>query len=120
MSETIRRRNLLIGGAVAGTAVVLPWRKAMAASVVLTPAQITEIATHFAQIWHVQKNLTAIASMTDLTSAISSLAMSISIGGGSVSYSPAFTPPVSNMSAAQQSALICYIIQTAMGVPLMG
>jgi hypothetical protein len=114
------RRNLLIGGAVAGAATVLPFRKVSAASVVLTPAQINDIATHFAQVWHVQQNVTAIATTTDLKSAVSSLAMSISIGGGSVSYSPAFTPPVSNMSTAAQSGLICYIIQTAMGVPLMG
>jgi hypothetical protein len=46
--------------------------------------------------------------------------MSISIGNLSISYSPAFPPPVSNMTAAQQSALICYMIQTAMGVPLVG
>jgi hypothetical protein len=46
--------------------------------------------------------------------------MSISIGGGAVSYAPAFSPPISNMTASQQAALICYIIQTAMGVPLMG
>jgi hypothetical protein len=89
------------------------------ASVVFTPAQITQIATFFAQKQFVEPNATAIASLDQLKSSVSSLAMSISIGGGTVSYSPAFTPPVSNMSAAQQAALICYIIQQAMGVPLV-
>ena len=89
-------------------------------SVVLTPTQIQAINDHFCQVQIVQPNLTAIAATDQIKSSISSLAMSVSIGGGSVSYSPAFTPPVSNMTATQQAALICYIIQTAMGVPLIG
>lgn len=90
------------------------------ASVVLTSPQITAIASHFAQTQFVAPNNTAICAMDQLQSGISSLAMSVSIGGGSVSYSPAFSPPLSNLSATQQAALICYIIQTAMGVPLIG
>jgi hypothetical protein len=89
------------------------------ASVVFTPTQIKQIATYFTQKQFVQTNATAICALDQLQSSISTLAMSVSIGGGTVSYSPAFTPPVSNMSAAQQSALICYIIQMAMGVPLV-
>jgi hypothetical protein len=88
------------------------------ASVVFTPQQINQIATYFAQKQFAAHNVTAICSITDLQNGISTVAMSISIGGGTVSYSPAFTPPVSNMTAAQQSALIGYIIQMAMGVPL--
>ena len=87
-------------------------------SVVFTPAQINSIATHFAQQWFVVPNVTATASLDQLNSSVSSLAMSVSIGGGTVSYSPAFSPPVSNMSAAAQAAMISYIIQMAMGVPL--
>lgn len=89
------------------------------ASVVFTQNQIQQIATYFAQKQFVQPNATATAALDQLQSAISSLAMSISIGGGSVSYSPAFTPPVSNMTTAQQSALISYILMMAMGVPLV-
>jgi len=89
-------------------------------SVVLTPTQVTAITAHFCQAQIVAPNVTAIASTTDISSAVNTLAMSVSIGGGSVSYSPAFSPPVSNMTATQQAALICYIIQTAMGVPLVG
>lgn len=89
-------------------------------SVVLTPAQITNIASHFADTQFVAPNNTAIASVSQIQSGISSLAMSVSIGGGSVSYSPAFSPPLSNMTATQQAALISYILQTAMGVPLIG
>jgi hypothetical protein len=89
-------------------------------SVVLTPAQITNISNHWVQAQVVAPNKTAIATTDQIASSISSLAMSISIGGGSVSYSPAFTPPISNCDATQQAALICYIIQTAMGVPLIG
>jgi hypothetical protein len=88
------------------------------ASVVLTPAQINAITAHFCQAQLVQPNVTAIASTADIKNGVSTLAMSISIGGGAISYSPAFQPPISNMTAAQQSALICYMIQTAMGVPL--
>ena len=88
------------------------------ASVVFTPAQIKQIATFFAQKQFVEPNATAICSLTDLQNGVSTLAMSVSIGGGTVSYSPAFSPPVSNMTTAQQSALIGYIIQLAMGVPL--
>ena len=91
-----------------------------AASVVLTPAQVTTIVTHFINAQIVVPNVTAICTTTDLTNAVNTLAMSISIGNLAISYSPAFPPPVSNMTAAQQSALICYMIQTAMGVPLMG
>jgi hypothetical protein len=90
------------------------------ASVVFTPAQVNNIVTHFVNAQFVLPNATAICTTTDLTNSVNTLAMSISIGGGTVSYSPAFSPPVSNMTAAQQSALICYIIQTAMGVPLVG
>ena len=89
------------------------------ASVVFTPAQISQIATYFAQKQFVQTNQTATCALDQLKSAISSLAMSVSIGGGTVSYSPAFTPPVSNMTAAQQSALISYILMLAMVVPLV-
>lgn len=89
-------------------------------SVVLTQQQITDIAAHFAQTQFATPNNTAIASTTQIQSGVSSLAMSVSIGGGSVSYSPAFSPPLSNMTAAQQAALISYILQTAMGVPLIG
>ena len=89
------------------------------ASVVFTPAQINQIAVYFSQKQFVQANATAICALDDLKTGISNLAMSISIGGGTVSYSPAFSPPVSNMTLAQQSALICYIIQMAMGVPLV-
>ena len=88
------------------------------ASVVFTPAQISQIANYFVQKQFVEPNATAICNLTDLKNGVSTLAMSVSIGGGTVSYSPAFTPPVSNMTAAQQSALIGYIIQLAMGVPL--
>jgi len=88
------------------------------ASVVFTPAQIKQIATFFAEKQFVQPNATAICALDQLQNAVSTVAMSVSIGGGTVSYSPAFSPPVSNMTAAQQAALICYIIQMAMGVPL--
>lgn len=89
-------------------------------SVVLTAPQINAISAHFCQTQFVQSNSTAICATNDITAGISSLAMSVSIGGGSVSYSPAFQPPLSNLNATQQAALICYIIQTAMGVPLAG
>lgn len=89
------------------------------ASVVFTPTQIKQIATYFAQKQFVGPNATATAALDQLQTAISNLAMSVSIGGGTVSYSPAFTPPVSNMTAAQQSALISYILMQAMGVPLV-
>jgi len=88
------------------------------ASVVFTQQQIQQIAVHFAQEQFVKPNSTATAALDQLQSAISTLAMSISIGGGTVSFTPAFTPPVSSMSAAMQAALIGYIIQMAMGVPL--
>lgn len=88
-------------------------------SVVFTPTQLRQIASYFSQKQFVAPNATAICSLTDLQTGISNLAMSISIGGGSVSYSPAFGPPVSNMTAAQQAALISYIIMEAMGVPLV-
>jgi hypothetical protein len=91
-----------------------------AASVVLTAAQVSAIVTHFCQTQLVQPNATAIAGTDQITTAVNTLAMSISIGNLAISYSPAFPPPVSNMTTAQQSALICYMIQTAMGVPLMG
>lgn len=90
------------------------------ASVVLTPTQINNISNHFCQTQIVVPNVTANVATSDITAGITSLAMSVSIGGGSVSYSPAFQPPLSNLSASQQAALICYIIQTAMGVPLIG
>ena len=89
------------------------------ASVVFTQQQITQIADYFATKQFVQPNATAICNLTDLKNAISTLAMSVSIGAGTVSFSPAFTPPVSNMTAAQQAALISYIIMMAMGVPLV-
>jgi hypothetical protein len=89
-------------------------------AVVLTPTQINDIATHFCQTQLVAPGVTAIASTADIKNGISTLAMSISIGGGSISYAPAFSPPISNMTATQQAALICYMIQTAMGVPLIG
>jgi len=89
------------------------------ASVVFTPAQITQIATYFAQKQFVATNATAICSLTDLKNGVSTLAMSVSIGSGTVSYSPAFSPPLSNMTAAQQSAMISYMLQVAMGVPLV-
>jgi hypothetical protein len=89
-------------------------------SVVLTPAQVSQIAAHFAQTQFVVPNATAIAATDQIQSGINSLAMSVSIGSGSISYSPAFSPPLSNMTATQQAALICYMIQTAMGVPLIG
>jgi ABC-type uncharacterized transport system substrate-binding protein len=88
------------------------------ASVVFTPAQIEEIAVYFSQEQFVKLNATATCALDQLQSGISTLAMSISIGGGTVSYSPGFTPPVSNMTIAQQAALISYIIMMAMGVPL--
>ena len=92
------------------------------ASVVFTPTQVQAIVTHFGSVQFVMgdPNKIATVSTTDLTTAVNTVAMSISIGGGTVSYSPAFQPPVSNMTATQQAALICYIIQTAMGVPLVG
>lgn len=90
------------------------------ASVVLTPQQITAISQHFCQTQFVNSNSTAICNTNDITSGISSLAMSVSIGAGSVSFSPAFSPPLSNLNSSQQAALICYIIQIAMGVPLVG
>jgi hypothetical protein len=90
------------------------------ASVVFTPAQITQIATYFAQKQFVgPPSNTAIASTDQIKTGISTLAMSISIGGGTVSYSPAFSPPLNNLNTTQQAALICYIIQMAMGVPLV-
>lgn len=90
------------------------------ASVVLTPQQIQAISNHFCQTQIVDPRVTAIVATNDITAGISTLAMAVSIGGGTVSYSPAFQPPLSNMTATQQAALICYIIQTALGVPLMG
>jgi hypothetical protein len=89
-------------------------------SVVFTPTQINTIATHFAQTQFAATNQTAICAMDQIASGISTLAMSVSIGGGTVSYSPAFQPPLSGLTVAQQAALISYIIQTAMGVPLIG
>ena len=89
-------------------------------SVVLTPAQIQNINSHWVQTQFVASNSTQPCAYDQISSGISSLAMSVSIGGGSVSYSPAFTPPISTCTATQQAALICYIIQTAMGVPLIG
>ena len=90
------------------------------ASVVFTPQQIAAIATHFSEVQFVAANKIAIATTDQIKSGITALAMSVSIGGGTVSYSPAFTPPLNSCDAVQQSALICYIIQTAMGVPLVG
>src|SRR6516162_6323304 len=90
------------------------------ASVVLTPAQVQTIVNHFCQTQLVQPNATAIAGTDQITTAVNTLAMSISIGNLAISYSLAFPPPVGNMTVAQQSALICYMIQTAMGVPLVG
>jgi hypothetical protein len=90
------------------------------ASVVLTPAQVSTIVAHFCETQLVRPNATAIAGTDQITNAVNTLAMSISIGNLAISYSLAFTPPVSNMTAAQQSALICYMLQMAMGVPLMG
>jgi hypothetical protein len=84
------------------------------ASVVFTPAQIKQIAAYFSQKQFVAPNATATCAVDQLQTGISNLAMSISIGGGTVSYSPAFSPPVSNMTAAQQAALIGYIIDMAM------
>lgn len=89
-------------------------------SVVLTANQIAAIGNHFCQTQIVAPNVTAIVGTDDIRNSISALAMSVSIGGGTVSYSPAFPPPLSNMSTSQQAALVCYIIQTAMGVPLVG
>lgn len=89
-------------------------------SIVLTAQQIQDITTHFCQTQFVASNKTAVCATNDISSGISTLAMSVSIGGGSISYSPAFQPPLSNMTATQQAALICYMIQTAMGVPLIG
>jgi len=89
-------------------------------SVVLNPTQVSAISSHFCQTQFVASNSTAIASVTDINNGINTLAMSVSIGGGSVSYSPAFSAPLSNLTAVQQAALICYISQTAMGVPLIG
>lgn len=90
------------------------------ASVVLTAQQIQAISNHFCQVQFVNSKAVANVATSDITAGISTLAMSVSIGGGTVSYSPAFQPPLSNMTATQQAALICYIIQTAMGVPLIG
>jgi hypothetical protein len=90
-----------------------------AASVVLTAPQVATIVNHFVQTQIVQPHVVAIAGTDQITNAVNTLAMSISIGNLAISYSPAFPPPVSNMTAAQQSALICYMIQTAMGVPLV-
>ena len=84
------------------------------ASVVFTPAQIKSIASYFAQKQFVELNATATCSLTDLQNGVSTLAMSISIGGGTVSFSPGFQPPVSNMTLAQQTALVSYIIEMAM------
>jgi len=84
------------------------------ASVVFTPAQISQIAAWFAQRQFVQPNATATCSFDQLQAGVSNCAMSISIGGGTVSYSPGFQPPVSNMTLAQQTALVNYIIEMAM------
>jgi hypothetical protein len=88
-------------------------------SVVLTAQQVKTIVNHFVQAQLVQPNATAIAGTDQLTTAVNTLAMSVSIGNLSISWSPAFPPPVSNMTAAQQSALISYMLQVAMGVPLV-
>ena len=83
-------------------------------SIVLTAPQVNTIVAHFCQTQLVQPNATAIAATDQITTAVNTLAMSISIGNLAISYSPAFPPPVSNMTAAQQSALICYMVQMAM------
>lgn len=88
-------------------------------SIVLTPAQINQIAVYFSQKQFVAPNATATCALDQLQNGISTLAMSVSIGNASVSWSPAFTPPVSNMTVAQQSALISYMLMEAMGVPLV-
>lgn len=89
------------------------------ASVVFTSPQIAQIATYFAQKQFGNTTATcATVALDALESSISSLAMSISIGGGSVSYSPAFTGGAANLTTAQQAALISYILMQAMGVPL--
>ena len=84
------------------------------ASVVFTPQQITQIANWFVQKQFVGQNATATCATDQLQTGVSNCAMSISIGGGTVSYSPGFQPPVSNMTLAQQTALITYIIEMAM------
>jgi len=88
-------------------------------SVVLTPTQINQICVYFSQKQFVEKNATATCALDQLVNGVSTLAMSISIGNAAISYSPAFPPPVSNMTAGQQSALISYMLQVAMGVPLV-
>jgi hypothetical protein len=93
-------------------------------SVVFTPQQISQISSHWASIYFAGGTNTpqncATMSITDLNNAVSQLAMSISIGSGSVAYSPAFPPPFNTASAPAQAAMISYIIQMAMGVPLVG
>jgi len=89
------------------------------ASVTLTAPQMAQIAAYFAQKQFVAPNATATCALDQLQTGISTLAMSVSIGGGAISFSPAFTPPLSNMTAAQQAALISYMLMVAMGVPLV-
>jgi hypothetical protein len=89
-------------------------------SVVLTAAQIQQIATHWANVYFVNANATATLNLADLENAVSNVSVSISIGGGSVSMSPSFPPPFNSQPAAAQDDLISYIIQVATGVPLVG
>lgn len=89
------------------------------ASVVFTQQQIANIATFFAQQQFVVPNNTAIAGIDQLKTAISNVATSISIGGGTVSFNVSFSAPLNALTAAQQAALIAYIIMEAMGVPLV-
>jgi hypothetical protein len=89
------------------------------ASVVFTPQQISQIANYFARKQFVEPNNVALAGTDQLATAISNVATSISIGGGTVSFNVSFSPPLNNLTAVQQAALICYIVQQAMGVPLV-
>jgi hypothetical protein len=88
-------------------------------SVVFTPAQISTIASYFAQKQFVEPNNVALAGIDQLKTAIANVATSISIGGGSVAYSVSFSPPLNALTTVQQAALLCYIVQEAMGVPLV-
>lgn len=88
------------------------------ASVVFTSQQIASIARYFAQKQFVETGQTALAGLDQLQTAISNVATSISIGGGTVSFNVTFSAPLNALSNSQQAALISYIIMEAMGVPL--
>jgi len=90
------------------------------ASVVFTPQQIRQIATFFAQKQFVEVNAAAVAGVDQLQNAVSTLSTSVSVGNGTVSYNISWSPPLTfTLTTAQQAALLGYIMQMAMGVPLV-